>query len=119
MPSKTSPSPSPRRTCFVTIGATATFHSLVAAALSSDFLHALHEHGFTNLLIQYGQGSRLYEDFTQLNPPESEGRHDLVIEGFNFNKRGLDSELQLAKGARSRSHGPAREGVVISHAGRG
>ena len=102
----------------MTVGATATFNPLVSVALSPDFLRSLREHGFTNLLIQYGQGSDVYEELAVNNPPQSEGRYGIIVDGFDFNKGGLNSELQIAKGTGPKTTGNVREGVVISHAGR-
>ncbi|KAK4908320.1 N-acetylglucosaminyldiphosphodolichol N-acetylglucosaminyltransferase catalytic subunit alg13, partial [Elasticomyces elasticus] len=55
------PSP-PQKLCFVTIGATAAFDSLIASVLSRDFLAALRAHQYTDVLIQYGiDGEAAYE----------------------------------------------------------
>lgn len=101
------------RTCFVTIGATARFDSLIQAALSPPFLQSLYASGYTDLVLQHGaEGSQIYNDFIAANEAGSEGRYGLDISGFDFNKRGLGSEMQAAKGRAG-----AAEGVVISHAG--
>lgn len=101
------------RTCFVTIGATARFDSLIQAVLSPPFLQSLHASGYTALILQHGtEGGRIYNDFVAANKAGSEGRHGLDISGFDFNKRGLGAEMQAAKGRTGTA-----EGVVISHAG--
>lgn len=103
------------RTCFVTIGATARFDSLIKAALSPPFLQSLHDSGYTALVLQHGaQGSQIYNEFIDANKGGSEGRYGLDISGFDFNKRGLGVEMQAAKGRAGMA-----EGVVISHAGSG
>lgn len=100
------------RFCFVTIGATADFDSLVRAALSPPFLEALEEGGYTDLVIQHGtSGARIFDESIAANEKQSHGRH-LRIRGFDFKKEGLASEMQAVKGEEGRL-----QGVVISHAG--
>lgn len=101
------------RFCFVTIGATADFDSLVRAALSPPFLEALEEAGYTDLIIQHGiSGARIFDESIAGNEKISHGRYRLRIRGFDFKKEGLASEMQLVKGEEGR-----QQGVVISHAG--
>lgn len=102
-----------KKLCFVTIGATASFDSLIAAALRREFLQALHDVGYTDLLLQHGnQGQEIFEDFVIRYRHDSLERCGLNLNGFGFNKKGLGWEMKEAKGG----HG-AEEGVVISHAG--
>lgn len=101
------------RTCFVTIGATARFDSLIKAVLSPPFLQSLYAFGYTALILQHGtEGAQIYHDFMTANKAGSNGRFGLDISGFDFNKRGLGAEMQAAKGRTGTA-----EGVVISHAG--
>ena len=105
--------PKPRKLCFVTIGATAAFDSLIKAALSPEFLQRLQTSGYTDLLLQYGKnGHVLLEDFRNRFGSKSEEEFGIKIIGFDFNKKGLGSEMRAAKG-----EGDRLEGVVISHAG--
>ena len=100
--------------CFVTIGATADFDSLIRAVVSETFILALKAHSYTDLLIQYGQDeSGVYRSFRDLMQVEPEIAKGLKIEGFGFNKVGLGQEMRAATSGRNR-----REGVVISHAGK-
>lgn len=102
-----------QKVCFVTVGATATFDSLVKATLSPQFLEALKTYAYTDLRLQYGKdGQKLLEEFNESKATISEGAQDLSISGFDFNKQGLGSEMRAAKGG-----GNSVEGVVISHAG--
>jgi beta-1,4-N-acetylglucosaminyltransferase len=102
-----------RRVCFVTIGATANFDSLIKAVLSPSFLQALQVTAYTNLVIQHGtEGAKIYKDFVDANPTGSEDRFGLEIRGFDFNKQGLGMEMRATKGDAVRS-----TGVVFSHAG--
>lgn len=102
------------KVCFVTIGATARFDSLIAAVLNSPFLQALQALAYTHLSIQYGrEGAKLYKEFVDVNPTGSEGQHGLAIDGFDFKTRGLRDEYKSVKGDQTiRS-----TGVVLSHAG--
>lgn len=102
-----------KKLCFVTIGATASFDSLIAAALSQEFLRTLRNAGYTDLLLQHGnEGQKIFEDFVIRYRIDSPERQGLNIIGFGFNERGLGWEMKEAKGGDG-----ADEGVVISHAG--
>lgn len=99
------------RYCFVTIGATAAFDSLITAVFQPKFLRALCDHGYTDLLVQYGKdGKSLFDNF--VSQVEGIKEYDLVYHGFDFNRQGLAKEMRLAKGGNG-----VAEGVVISHAG--
>ena len=107
------PLPSSKKLCFVTIGATASFDSLIKAALSQHFLEALQKNGYTNLLLQHGkEGGKILEDFQTCNYTGEDQRYKLGIAGFDFNRKGLGEEMRAAKGTAG-----GLEGVVISHAG--
>lgn len=102
-----------QKVCFVTVGATASFDSLIEATLSPQFLEALKTYHYTDLRLQYGNdGQKILEKFNSSKITMREGAHDLSIGGFDFNKQGLGSEMRAAKG-----EGNGVEGVVISHAG--
>ena len=102
------------KTCFVTIGATASFTGLIKAVLSEDFLKTLEAQDYTHLLVQYGQdGKELYDEcLSQLNSEAS----TLQISGFDLDPSGLRPYMLQAKGHHNLL---ATEGVVISHAGSG
>lgn len=102
-----------RKVCFVTVGATASFDSLIKVTLNPHFLEALRTYDYTDLQLQYGKdGQKALEEFRRSKDAMSEGVQDLSISGFDFNKQGLGSEMRAAKG-----EGNGVEGVVISHAG--
>ena len=102
-----------QKVCFVTVGATASFDSLIKATLSPQFLEALKTYHYTDLRLQYGKdGQSILEEFNRSKDTMSEEAQDLNIGGFDFNKQGLGSEMRAAKG-----EGNGVEGVVISHAG--
>ncbi|OJI98479.1 hypothetical protein ASPVEDRAFT_37941 [Aspergillus versicolor CBS 583.65] len=106
-----------RKLCFVTVGATASFHFLLKSILDPGFLSALSQHDYTDLLIQFGKdGQPLFDEFAAKYPPGDLNRHDITVHGFDFNQAGLDNEMRLAqaKPAENRS-----SGLVISHAGSG
>ncbi|KAL3437368.1 glycosyltransferase family 28 C-terminal domain-containing protein [Aspergillus tetrazonus] len=106
-----------RKLCFVTVGATASFHLLLKSILDPIFLLALNQHGYTDLLIQYGKdGQQLFDDFVANYPPGDPRRHGIIVQGFDFNQAGLDNEMRLAKANASENRS---SGLVISHAGSG
>ena len=99
--------------CFVTIGATAGFDSLIRAVLSETFIHELEAQGYTDLLIQHGNDeSGVYRKFQDALRVGSRKIGRLNIRGFSFNVAGLGQEMRAAKGGMD-----GKEGVVISHAG--
>ncbi|KAH0542345.1 hypothetical protein FGG08_003282 [Glutinoglossum americanum] len=107
--------PRPRKLCFVTIGATASFNSLISTALDRPFLKALREAGYTDLRLQFGrEGRAIFDDFIINNEDGSEERYGLNITGFEYNRKGLGQEM---RGATAYKGGV--EGVVVSHAGSG
>ena len=102
------------KTCFITIGATATFDQLIRAALSQDFLEALQCFCYSELLLQHGsEDGAILREFND-SVTETKARYGLTVNGFSFNKDGLGQEMRAAKGQNSED-----EGVVISHAGSG
>ncbi|KAF7593079.1 N-acetylglucosaminyldiphosphodolichol N-acetylglucosaminyltransferase catalytic subunit alg13 [Aspergillus hancockii] len=107
----------PMKLCFVTVGATASFHLLLQGVLNTNFLSALHEADYTHLLVQYGKDSQtLFEELLSKCPPGSPSRHGIEIDGFDFNHAGLDQEMRLAQANLSENRSG---GLIISHAGSG
>ncbi|EME83265.1 glycosyltransferase family 1 protein [Pseudocercospora fijiensis CIRAD86] len=102
-----------QKTCFVTVGATASFSGLVKGVLAPDFLRALEQQEYTDLLIQFGQDGREVFNEHITAAKNSESGSVLNITGFALDKAGLGRYMRQAKGL------AAREGVVISHAGSG
>lgn len=104
--------PSNKKTCFVTVGATASFCSLIKSVLHLEFLEKLESQDYTDLLIQYGQDGEALFDSLITAARNSESGSVLNITGFALDKAGLKRYMTQAKGATG-----GREGVVISHAG--
>jgi beta-1,4-N-acetylglucosaminyltransferase len=105
----------PTKRCFVTIGATAPFDALLTSVLDQPFLEALNQYGYTHLLVQYGkEGRAIFEKFVQDHPVGSDGRYGLDISGFDFNKAGLEREMQSTK---TNEKTGVSEGMILSHAG--
>jgi beta-1,4-N-acetylglucosaminyltransferase len=103
---------SPRKVCFVTIGATAGFDSLITASLSTPFLEALRALSYTDLRLQHGKDGRsILEEHNNISSVGA-GKQELNISGFDFKKQGLGVEMKAVKGGSD-----SVEGVVISHAG--
>ncbi|KAF1986237.1 glycosyltransferase family 1 protein [Aulographum hederae CBS 113979] len=104
------------RVCFVTIGATAAFDSLIRAVFEDKFVRALRSAGFSDMIIQYGaNGKKLFDQLSreyEARPPVS----PFCINGFHFNTKGLGAEMRAAKG---KGHKAESRGIVISHAGSG
>ena len=97
------------KVCFVTIGATAAFDTLIDKTTDHQFLQALGELGYTALRLQYGKtGSSLIDRATDRLESSEERECFLPISGFDFKKDGLRDDMLAA-----------RDGVVISHAGSG
>lgn len=103
-------SPNSPKTCFVTIGATASFSSLIKTVLSAEVCKSLESLGYSRLLVQYGSGGKdLFDGCVKEISPL---RSSLGIDGFDLDKSGLSKHMREAKGRTE-----ASEGVVISHAG--
>lgn len=102
-----------KKVCLVTIGATASFATLIRAILSAAFFEALKAHQYTDLLVQYGaDGEELYT--TQLKQVQNNGLYeDITTSGFGLDSTGLGAHMRLAKTGGAKG----TEGVVISHAG--
>lgn len=104
-----------RKLCFVTVGATASFHFLLESILDPGFLSALSQRDYTDLLIQFGKdGQQLFDEFVAKYPPGDLNRHGVTVHGFDFNQAGLDNEMRLAQAKPSENRS---SGLVISHAG--
>jgi beta-1,4-N-acetylglucosaminyltransferase len=104
--------PKPRRECFVTIGATASFRLLLSAVLTTSFLSTLSELEYTHLTLQCGPDLSYADTKIKDEGLDWEGR-GIKVRSFDFNKEGLGHEMRGCKG-KGRSE---REGVVVCHAG--
>jgi beta-1,4-N-acetylglucosaminyltransferase len=102
----------PTKVCLVTVGATASFDSLVAAALSAAFLRALSEAQYTRLIIQYGStGQSFFE--ARLQKARDDGHGELPVglhvEGFGYRAGDFNDVVrQVTQGV---------GGMLIAHAG--
>lgn len=100
--------------CFVTIGATAPFNSLIQAVLQQEFIDTLRGAGYEELRVQYGnhEGEAIFQSRMKeidMSPDDQK----LEITGFGFNKSGLRDEMSAVKGLAE-----TEQGTVISHAGK-
>jgi UDP-N-acetylglucosamine transferase subunit ALG13 len=100
----------PQKTCFVTVGATASFEALVRAIYQPHFLHALAEHGYTDLTIQCGKGGKELCDML-LAEAKDHGPYGIGVATFEFTQN-MMQEMRVAK-----AEGGREEGVVLCHAG--
>ncbi|KAF2861311.1 glycosyltransferase family 1 protein [Piedraia hortae CBS 480.64] len=96
------------KTCFVTIGATAQFPALITAATSHQFLSALRDLSYSELMIQFGQeGEAPYDEEIEIY---SVTIARLRVRGFNLDRSGMEKYMCTARDS---------GGAVISHAGAG
>lgn len=103
----------PKKVCFVTIGATASFASLIHAVLTTGFFDALQKHQYTDLLVQYGKdGEDLYTRRLK-EVQDTDFYAGLRVSGFGLDGAGLGRYMRLARGGEN----DGVEGVVVSHAG--
>lgn len=106
-PLEDSPPVQLRRECFVTIGATAGFEALLAAAVSEQTLLRLKKFNYTHLTVQVGE---LESFFNQTKPEDTQG---IVIKSFTFKKDGLTHNMKKCRA----KPGVSEEGLVVCHAG--
>jgi len=104
------------KTCFVTIGATASFAALIRSALSPDTLSALGKLGYTDLVVQYGQDGQELFDSAMQQVKTAGSSSNVNVTGFDLDQAGLGKYMRQAKGGGARG---GQEGVVVSHAGSG
>lgn len=110
------PSSRPRKVCFVTIGATASFSTLIRATVSLSFCHSLEQNQYTDLIVQYGaDGSSLFQSLVQDIDSDKQGTN-INVSGFGLDTSGLSQYMKLAKTGGDDS---GVEGLVVSHAGSG
>lgn len=106
--------PRRKKVCFVTIGATATFNSLIKAVLSQAFLQTLAETHYTDLVVQYGAERSIFEAFVREREYDEAVACGIDVVGFEFSPDGLGEYMLRAKGGGERDEDV---GVVVSHAG--
>ncbi|KAI6788141.1 hypothetical protein KC361_g9210 [Hortaea werneckii] len=104
------------KTCFVTIGATASFAALIRSALSPDTLSALGKLGYTDLVVQYGQDGQELFDSAMQQVKTAGSSSNVNVTGFDLDQAGLGKYMRQAKGGGARG---GQEGVVVGHAGSG
>lgn len=106
----------PRKVCFVTIGATASFQALIRATVSSTFCHSLEQNDYTDLIVQYGaDGDALFQSLLQIIASSGQGAR-VNVSGFGLDTNGLAQYMNLAK---TGGGDGGVEGLVVSHAGSG
>ncbi|EAW10766.1 N-acetylglucosaminyldiphosphodolichol N-acetylglucosaminyltransferase catalytic subunit ALG13 [Aspergillus clavatus NRRL 1] len=108
--------PQNRKTCLVTVGATASFEELIRAVLDIKFLETLIAFHYTHLIVQFGKNEAIFDDFCQRHPPDDQLRRDLNITGFAYKQSGMSAEFSQAQGDVTEGRSL---GLVISHAGSG
>ncbi|KAK4142089.1 glycosyltransferase [Dichotomopilus funicola] len=105
-------SPVPGRRCFVTIGATAGFRSLVEEVSTPAFLACLAAHEFTSLEVQCGPDLAFFEQrVASLSDEEMCG---VLVHAFDYTGD-MHAHILLCRG----EAGARPAGCVISHGGTG
>lgn len=100
----------PGRTAFVTVGATASFKSLITEIISPDCLDALSSVAVDRLIVQCGPD---YEYFESILPHPGPQSFDIHITGFAYTD---DIHREMMKCARV--PGVRRTGIIITHGGK-
>ncbi len=110
-PKHTAPPASPARRCFVTVGATAGFRSLLDEVSSPAFLRALAGHGYVRLDVQCGPDLAAFEErVARLRDNDTRG---VDVRPFAYTGDMME-HLVACRGER----GVRPAGCVISHGGK-
>lgn len=107
-----SPPPPLSKTAFITVGATASFKSLLEYVLSPPLLSAFASKSYTRLVLQCGPSLEFVRAFV-VKLREMLDRLGLEVEAFDYKPEGLREEMLRVK-ARP---GVSELGVVVTHAG--
>lgn len=103
------------KVCLVTVGATASFRSLIEEVLSEPFLAQLQRHKYTHLLVQYGKDAQsIFDNFMNEIPDDSNARHGISVAGFDF-VSDMSPYIQMV---RQDDANGSEQGLMISHAGK-
>ncbi|KAK3900438.1 glycosyltransferase [Staphylotrichum tortipilum] len=104
--------PAPGRRCFVTIGATAGFGSLLEEVSSARFFQALAQHDYTVLEVQCGPDLAAFD--SRVARLSDADKYGVAVRSFSYTDE-MDEHIVACRGEASAR--PA--GCVISHAGTG
>ena len=110
-PTHTAPPVPPARRCFVTVGATAGFRSLLDEVSSPAFLRALAGHGYVLLDVQCGPDLATFEE--RVARLRDEDQHGVSIRAFAYTGDMIEY-LIACRG----ELGVRPAGCVISHGGK-
>ncbi|KAI2625822.1 glycosyltransferase family 1 protein [Hypoxylon sp. NC1633] len=97
---------------FVTVGASASFKTLIKEVISPPFVEKLKSFGFTHIVVQCGPDYGYFE-----GSKPNQGPEDLDISGFAY-KKDLREAMSLATADDTSGKERAR-GLIITHAGSG
>jgi beta-1,4-N-acetylglucosaminyltransferase len=100
----------PRKACFVTVGATASFEALIRAVYDPQFLRSLADTGYTKLVVQCGKGGTKLCD-ALLSEALKHASFGITVSSFEFTQH-MMQDMRIAKAEDGRD-----EGVVLCHAG--
>ncbi|KAL2126905.1 hypothetical protein VTI74DRAFT_11639 [Chaetomium olivicolor] len=102
----------PGRRCFVTIGATAGFRSLLEEVSTPAFLSCLAGHGYTDLRVQCGPDLAFFAD--RVAALKDEERHGVAVVSFAYTDE-MTANIVACRG----EDGVRPAGCVIAHGGTG
>lgn len=98
----------PGKTCFVTVGATVGFRSLVTEMVTPKVVSALAKQGFDTLIVQCGPD---FEYFESIRPSDPE----VIMEGHSV----VSNVVEYMRGCAPCDGPPKRGmGLIITHAGK-
>ena len=126
-PKPTAPTAPPARRCFVTVGATAGFRSLLDEVSSAAFLQTLAGRGYVLLDVQCGPDHAAFEE--RVARLRDEDKHGVSIRAFAYTRDMIEyliacrGELDvrpagcvISHGGKFRSHLPCPLAFVATHA---
>lgn len=98
----------PGKTCFVTVGATASFRSLIKEVVSPKFVAALAAQGYDTMIVQCGPD---FEYFESIRPSDPQ----VIMSGFSVASNIKDYMRECAPSDEPRKR---HMGLIVTHAGK-
>ncbi|KAK8027053.1 hypothetical protein PG991_004109 [Apiospora marii] len=99
----------PGKTCFVTVGATASFRSLIEEVVSPKFVAALAAQGYDTMIVQCGPDYEHFESIRPSDPP-------VIMSGFSVESNIIEYMRECAPSDEPRKR---HMGLIVTHAGAG
>ncbi|KAK8138742.1 hypothetical protein PG984_002122 [Apiospora sp. TS-2023a] len=99
----------PGKTCFVTVGATASFRSLIEEVVAPKFVAALAAQGYDTMIVQCGPD---FEYFESIRPSDPQ----VIMSGFSVESNIMEYMRECAPSDKPRKR---HMGLIVTHAGAG